>query len=282
MAPLVPSAHPFPLPPSHTAIPESWKVGMSSSANHPPGKPTIGGAPAPKNAGGTEPKNEPVVFSPNTQESQTIPAAQPTPQTPEDESVLHEPVLDKNILSKLVGDQLKVHPTQSNQESLAKAIGILEQVQKLRQNLNQIQLGPLEPVEEEEGKKQPELSPPEMALKKMVEEGHICPRGAEGQRVMRTLNNSKTDKKVQRRENQRGKGKVAPRDGETNDSEGGIQTRQDRARGSHHHELGRIFAIHRNLAERGTRRGWLSGTNISDHKLPCKAMHSNVNNAPTR
>ena len=135
------------------------------------------------------------MFSQNTQESQTIPATQPTPQTPEGESVLHEPVLDKNILSQLVGNQLKVHPTQSNQESLAKAFGILEQVQKLRQNLNQIQLGPLEPAEEEGGEKKPELSPPEMALKKMVQEGFIPTRGAEGQRVLARIRESSTENK---------------------------------------------------------------------------------------
>ena len=99
--------------------------------------------------------------SPHTQESVSITATQPTQQTPDDGSVLHEPVLDKNILSQLVGNQLKVHPTQSNQDSLAKAFGILEQVQKLRQHLNQIQLGPLEPAEEEEGNKKAGTLPPQ-------------------------------------------------------------------------------------------------------------------------
>ena len=158
-----------------------------------------GAEPAPKNAGGQEPQKEPVVCSPNTQESVSITAPQPTQQTPEDGSVLHEPVLDKNILNQFVGEQLKVQPTASNQESLAKASGILQQVQKLRQDLNQIQLGPREPAEEEEGKNSRKSPPPGMALKKMAEDGHITTRSAEGQRVMRNIDASKTEESTMTR-----------------------------------------------------------------------------------
>ena len=84
-------------------------------------------------------------------------------------SVLHEPVLDKNIPHQLLGNQFKVHPTQSNQKSLEKAFGVLEQVHKLRQELNKIQLGPGDEPEVEQGKQIPELSPPEQALKEMAE-----------------------------------------------------------------------------------------------------------------
>ena len=50
----------------------------------------------------------------------------------------------------------------------------------MRQELNQIQLGPHEPAGEEMGKKEPELSPPEKALQKMIESGHIDVRAAAG------------------------------------------------------------------------------------------------------
>ena len=146
MAPLLPPAAraDLVLPAGHVcwSTPESWKTG-----------PPKGGPPNPPSHEEPEPTVPPVVLGENSQVSQDISATQSTQQETENGSVLHEPVLDKNILHQLVGNQFKVHPTQSSQKSLEKAFGVLEQVHKLRRELNKIQLGPCEEPEVDQGKK---------------------------------------------------------------------------------------------------------------------------------